>query len=309
MADVVFRLLHASDLHFNARSGLAKWTSPLSSHDVGCAEAFARRAYALGGSGDADAAVVDAIVISGDVATSGDSADLALGHDYVAAPAHDRWIAASGKATLQGAGLPIALLPGNHDRFGTLLLPGNHAFDEVFASYWRDDDTDGVDELLVLDKDGRRLVLLGLDLSLRRAGDASPEFIYMGQGKAYDDVVDAAVKATAWHRQQHSAACVLWVSHFPPGAPLTLELVNDSALKDGAQRAGVPLLLCGHTHIEKTGTFGDVAMITAPTTTVLEKDHTGYVVHELSVDDSGALQHSSQLFMYQPTRGRFESAP
>lgn len=52
MADVVFRLLHASDLHFNARSGLAKWTSPLSSHDVGCAEAFARRAYALGGSGD-----------------------------------------------------------------------------------------------------------------------------------------------------------------------------------------------------------------------------------------------------------------
>ena len=164
MADALFRLLHGSDLHFNARTGLAKWTSPLSSHDVGAAEAFARSAWRLRGQGDADRAVVDAILLSGDVATSGDSADLALGHAYVAAPAADRWLSSSRAPTLQGAGLPIALLPGNHDRFGTLLLPGNHAFDEVFGRFWRDDDQDGVDELLVLDKDGRRLVLLGLVL-------------------------------------------------------------------------------------------------------------------------------------------------
>lgn len=298
-----FRLLHGSDLHMNARSGAERWLSPLSSHDVAAAEAFARAAWRLGGAGDVDRAVVDAILLSGDLATSGDSADLALAHSYVADVATDRWLSAKGTPTLQGARLPIGLLPGNHDRFKDLLLPGNHAFDEVFRPWWRDDDKDGVAELLVLDKGGRRLVLLGLDLSLRSISDG---LIYMGQGAAYADVIDAAVAATAWHKAQHPAAAVIWVSHFPPEAPVTLLLVDDKRLIAGAQRAKIPLLLCGHTHVEKVF-VDDVPVITAPTTTVLEPGNTGYVVHDFSVDDDGGLGHSTRLFRYVAAHGRFEA--
>lgn len=296
-----FRLLHGSDLHFNARTGLDKALSPLSAHDPAAAEAFARAAWQLGGAGNVDDAVVDALLLSGDLGTSGDAADLALAHRYLSAPAVDRWLAADRTPTLMGAQLPTGLLPGNHDRFKSYLLPGNRAFDEVFAAWWRDPDRDGVDELLVLDKDHRRLVLLGLDLTLRDVADG---LIYMGQGRAYQDVVDAAVDATRWHRQAHEHVAVVWVSHFPPEAPLTLMLVDDTRLVAGARTAGVPLLLCGHTHVEKA--FVDtIPVVTAPTTTVLEPGNTGYVIHTLDVGDGGALTHSTQLSRYIAAEARY----
>ena len=306
MADpAFFRILHGSDLHMNARTGLARTLSPLSGHDVAAAEAFARAAWQLGGSGNSAAARIDAVLLSGDLGTSGDSADLALAHSYVAAPPRDRWLSSTSKPTLQGAGVPIALLPGNHDRFKSLLLPGNRAFDEVFADWWHDEDRDGVADLLALEKNGRRLVFLGLDFCLRSVEDG---LIYMGQGNAYQDVVDAAVEATAWHKQAHPACAVIWVSHFPPAAPLTLLLVDDDHLITGAKAAKIPLLLCGHTHVEKVFLDG-VPVFTAPTTTVLEPDHTGYVIHEFSVDDVGGLQHHAELFRYAQAQARFVAAP
>src|SRR5262249_32409566 len=80
------------------------------------------------------------------------------------------------RATLRSLGKPVALLPGNHDRYGPLLSlppypPGNPAFDGVFGGSWQAGQ--GAQALWSRTKGGMTLVLLGADFTLR-AGDWGP---------------------------------------------------------------------------------------------------------------------------------------
>ena len=104
------------------------------------------------------------------------------------------------KNRIEPIGIPLGLLPGNHDRwvpyrtgqnsalFSLGYDPGGKDFHRVFSSFWGPGDVRTFDFF----KDTFRVAVIAADLSLRRAKDAETFRLVNkhGQGKAYKDIVD-----------------------------------------------------------------------------------------------------------------------
>jgi hypothetical protein len=120
----------------------------------------------------------------------------------------------------------------------------------MFRSYWRA--SRGVQTLCVLTAgDGSKLGIVAADLALRGYNDAEGAFGYLGQGCAYQDIVDALSDETRQLRQQESPIAVAWAVHFPPrfvNGDATLKLLDEENLLDAATSLNVPLVFAGHTH-------------------------------------------------------------
>lgn len=249
----LFRLLHASDLHIASRPeriGLADAGTRLgglalgrggslsltSSHDASVAEKLALYAREL-----VENRLIDAIVLSGDLATTGSSRDLQAAAAFV-------------RKDLGECGVPVVLIPGNHDRMAVPThKPGGTGFDGVFASAWGVGQTARILSVLEKTVGGRsRLALVGADFTLRHAADATARLGgAFGQGRVHATTLRQLVSLTEALRQLDPAMAVLWVVHFPPGfrdvAP-ALSLINDDSLIEAAEQQGVAAILAGHTH-------------------------------------------------------------
>jgi hypothetical protein len=264
-----FSFLHASDLHIASspdRIGLPDLYSYLrnegfgeisarrrngawiSSHDDSLLEGLARLAYQRRGT-------LDGIVLSGDLATTGSSEDLAAAHAFVFSPAHYNWLDAEMAPTLQGAGVPVFLIPGNHDRaIGRLFLPGGREFDSRFGRAWSSGQ--GAQPLGRIEKQGIGLLLVGADFSLRRLLDSEALRLgWCGQGRAYRDIVKSLKRISMEHRRdcenRNVIPEVVWVLHYPPEHPTetrSLKLAESNFLVDSALHCGVQTILSGHTH-------------------------------------------------------------
>jgi 3',5'-cyclic AMP phosphodiesterase CpdA len=267
-----FRLLHLSDLHIAVQQKVIGFPDrrhsshyPLgqislspSSYDFDLAKAVAKHAFLRGNQ-------LDAILITGDLATVGYAADLNLAHDYVHASglpaplsgqpawAWAPWLGASGFPTLESSGAPVVLLPGNHDRFhGWWMHAGGTAFDFIFRADW--DGRRKAQTLIVLQLGRENLAIIAADFALQRDADADVatggRWAYMGQGKVYPAVLQALIQETQAQRAQYERLAVVWALHFPPewaGIDPVLRLVDDHLLA-AAGKAGVRHLFCGHTH-------------------------------------------------------------
>jgi hypothetical protein len=168
---------------------------------------------------------LDVILVTGDLATTGDARDLRPAHEFVdAAPVSGRrapWLTAAGKPTLQAAGAPIVLLPGNHDRYqGLTKNAGGTQFDAFFANYWKTSSrgqlpaSPSVQTLVVLQGGtGEKLAIVAADFTLATNADADASrggwFAYLGQSKAYQVIVDALKKETADQRNLYSSLAVV----------------------------------------------------------------------------------------------------
>lgn len=267
-----FRLLHLSDFHVGATPrvlGFPHWgqaglypLAPLyplscSSYDPEVAEAVARFAYLQRDR-------FDFLLVTGDLATTGKEADLRLAFDLVHGPPSTAplpsqpylwapWLSETGFPTLGAAGRPVALLPGNHDRFrGIFKRARGTQFDATFSLFWR---PDPVQTLIVLDKDEERLAVIAADFCLAANSDADKtvggRFAYLGQGRAYRDRIAALEQETTDQRRKWAPVATLWAVHFPPafeGLRPDLCLLDDGRLTAAAHRAGIEHLFCGHTH-------------------------------------------------------------
>lgn len=214
----------------------------MSSHDPDLLDRAIRRVYL-------DRANLDAVMVSGDLATTGETADLQAAAVHVMSPAvAGSHRDATGRATLQSVQREIILFPGNHDRYkGRFYAPNGREFDRLLGKLWNP-----VKEIqtVTLELSGQRLAIVCADFCLRSTLDATGLPGMLGQGKASDSTVADLVNETLAQRNQRGAG-VIWAVHFPPAFPginSALSLLDDVNLIDAANRVGVSSIICGHTH-------------------------------------------------------------
>jgi predicted phosphodiesterase len=285
-------LLHVSDLHFgdppDRVSVVEILASPLrelcqtammGTHDSAASLALARWTAE-------HVNRFDAIVATGDLATTGRDKDLNQARalfDRSAAATLGAFTHADSSPSIQRATSslrPIALIPGNHDRYGHRYGPGNPRFDRkmgllgapVFPLVGR-----RVATLMEIGREaGTTLIVIGADLTLREGDTGNIPFGYLGCGRASVDIMEDLAAETRWIRTTHRPTFVVWAVHFPPGAPRTLELVDGQRLLEYAAMSGVrpDAILCGHTHAAGNTATSGIPVITCSTTTQASRNET-----------------------------------
>jgi 3',5'-cyclic AMP phosphodiesterase CpdA len=262
MSQVSF--LHISDLHISKYPELREfkhrsWRERLdalhkgtyaASHSTGRLKALVRLVYKL-------ESRLDAVIITGDIATTGLTFDLEFALRFVEGipDATDKY-RSNNFPTISGTQLPIFLLPGNHDRYKPLLrrfgyIPGWTNFHKVFHKHWGSNV-----KINSLKSDNFCVGIIAADFGLRSARDSTlPQLVNMyAQGKVYQDTLDELVSATNSYIDDHieeSEVAIIWALHFPPLAPNLppyMELLDSANLISAANQTGVMLILSGHTH-------------------------------------------------------------
>ena len=301
-----FRFLHISDLHISViprkvgvsdillvgLKGLPQM-SRVSSQDPDLLEAVAALAYHRRNE-------IDAIIITGDLATTGGRDDLEEAFDFVDGPVGGGapWLSVGNKPTLQGARRPVVLIPGNHDRFnGLWCKPGGNEFDIVFKKYWSAGQSAQI--LCFLPAKSPELVIIGADFTLRHKNHAQGRGGMWGQGKVYSKgpgpldpgPLEKLDTLTNTIRSGNTNIGIIWLAHFPPDFPegeRLLRLIDEEELIKAALLRDVSVILTGHTHNPKRFatpyvTHKKLEVLCAGTATQLTAP-VGHVAHLLKVE-------------------------
>lgn len=291
------RVVHASDLHFGFPAnqvGIMEvfktaistdqlpWPLPpdwdwVSTHDECIADAFARWIEAA-----SDLNLIDLFIFTGDLATRGRDNDLLAAHHYLFSPRAKGYLNFDGKPTLQTSKAPICLIPGNHDRFGSFHWPGNLRFDDIFKTHWNGGQ--GVHRLYDQDINGIRLLILGADFSLHWYdwGTTLPVPGFLGQGRAYQPVIDELVRMTQERHDRDAECVILWAIHFEPKTEhRSLELLDEKKLENAVNQFDPPIdaILCGHSHNTDTSKLLGVTPVFV-SGTVAERSRETFPVRE-----------------------------
>lgn len=343
----LFRLLHASDFHIAQTPYWAGTpANPLlgrltrhwrqTSYDPYVLEAFAQWVWWNGGFSSGDGPKFDAILLTGDMATTGEMADLREAYQFVDSPPYaGTFLNAVGKPTL-GFAKPynlINLLPGNHDRYRSgfsLYLPGGTNFDAVFCPgaaigkpYW-------CQEQGFAFAGGPRarnasVLIWTIDLSLRGKDRGKRHYGlpgWLGQGRVLREILYGAkgtptaptpaslVRQTVSWRQhaigQGLTPVVLWAMHFDPfSTDGLLQLLDSKLLIHATNQASVSAILCGHTHESKVKPLTSTTTVFAcGTTAATFEPHNEFQVLEIDVPDNG-----SQVPAFRVTYYRYDPPP
>jgi 3',5'-cyclic AMP phosphodiesterase CpdA len=317
----IFNILHLSDFHIASREtvvsafDLLRGASPkgkriglrtLTSHNPFMLEGAARLAFAKRHS-------IDAILITGDLATTGRANDLETALNFVDTSAHSRWLSTSGKPTLRGADVPIRLLPGNHDRYMSAFpyFAGGELFDQIFQRYWTAGR--GVQSQIVLQgtRRGEFLGIVSADLSLRTNADSvGSAFSYLGQGRVYADILVDLQVATNELRSNFPQIAIVWAVHFPPEYPNVnpdLQLLEGQSLLETARSNRVECIFSGHTHRALIYTFSDQVHVHCAGTSCHCDSDVGNHVHYRQIHVAGGkivdIDHID--YVWSPERAEF----
>ncbi|MHC2585405.1 metallophosphoesterase family protein [Bradyrhizobium diazoefficiens] len=280
---VKFNIVHLTDLHFGgmpkrpnilskARHKLPSvwngtWLLP-PTHDPKIASSLAswlyQKAAALAATGDQ----LDAIVLSGDLATTGMQTDLeaalryidtAPASTYFRSPARGQHAADDDLATIAGLAAHYLVVPGNHDRFenNNCDAGGTH-FDSVFAKYWSGSKTRGVTGKIIEKATSQaagssleRLAIFCVDGCLRDPAHAKPKLAQKSQGAVYRETAIELKTRTEAARQMFPDISVIWVIHFPPhySIPPREAMRHYFHIEQASRSLNVDVILSGHTHV------------------------------------------------------------
>lgn len=250
---------------------------------------------------------IDAILITGDLATTGRDVDLAEAKQYVESPVASAFLDRDGRPTLAAAGRRIFLMPGNHDRYrGIVPKPNSGNFENYFPNSFP---TARRVHSLTRKKSGSPIrfgVVLG-DFSLRKASDATNLRRVWGTGHAYGDIISDMIAESSALRRQHAGIYLMWAIHFAPFAcGDDLEFVNGSNVIAAAKNIGVEFILCGHTHKKEKVTINGVTIYCAGASCAMDCEG-NHMAHILDIIvDGGRVRVSRENYRLAPPSDIFE---
>jgi predicted phosphodiesterase len=195
------------------------------------------------------AAVVDGIIVTGDIATTGFLSDLNVGYAFLTEPAADSFLTERGLPTLGASKLPIYVLPGNHDKFWDYAgSPNCKNFELKFDG--KMPHFDGGVGHWVAGKQERFLGFVYGDFCLLDRSDAQDKIVgVFGQGRVYEHILGELKSRTLSLRARYKGIHLVWVIHFAPfDCGLSLELIDWRDVEQAAVALGLVATLCGHTH-------------------------------------------------------------
>lgn len=288
-----FSLLQLSDFHFFEKEGAigaieflrliqAQGNTPAVQSVI--QSQFHRRSWLCGHNADAAEAVVDfvfnnredldALVVTGDLATHGSTRNLEIAAAFLGVAPPSALAKSVVNSTLEGLNLPIGLIPGNHDRFGShvtledlknmifTLPPGCREFDVVFNGFWKTA-SGAVREILKLTKNDtfntpNTLLVLGADFCLAQHDGANdcgklPFCAHFARGRVCHIAVGELLTQTGEFKHYNPCSAVVWAVHFEPKMGFDPHCLLDEdilakALKHAAPTQRPDLILTGHTH-------------------------------------------------------------
>lgn len=212
---------------------------------------------------------VDALLITGDLATTGSQSDLNTAREWIAGNAAAKHIPRylhQGEVAqkLATVAKTLILMPGNHDRYqGPKSIPRSALFESVFGNHWdlgsgKTLPARNAPEIrkTIIQNGDDWLIVLCADLSLRKKIDQNGMWGYLGQGSSYQDICDEMVRETQFCRAMYPQILVVWATHFPPKfdhkkVGSRLRLLDEDKLLIAATAAEVRVIFSGHTHISK----------------------------------------------------------
>jgi hypothetical protein len=293
----IIRLLHLSDLHL---AGF--WRAFYES----LGNIFPLTVYDLDTFGTLSEIIfnwhkeLDAILISGDMAVTGGDDDLLSAKEKL-----------STLLNQTGFNKPIILLPGNHDRYRTLLgLPGGSNFDQKFSAYWPVG-MQGVYSCFLPNKAAPTLAIICADFSLRQVMDSSGLGGHWGQGKVDKDRLQGLVDETETIISSNPDCGIIWMVHFAPkyedehlDFDHRLILLDSDYLIEAAKKVGVKYIFCGHTHQHADYLIkvnGGVQIHCAGSSTCLGNDHQATIhLRLIEITDVGIESIRSRTYFYNP---------
>lgn len=321
-----FAILHVSDLHLSAVANLANiWdrlrpklididavqnTSiwRLTSFDAGRSAALARFIDVL-------TPKVDALVLSGDLATSGLDEDINEAFTYIDSPSRPSLHKGMRVPGLGNAKEKLILIPGNHDRFEweswrpPFYIPGGKRFDSAFRDYW----CPQLRNVQSWDVGKRgKVFVLGADLCLSCLADAGGDRIAsLGHGIAHHEIIEDLEEETLGLAGGRDSNFLIWNIHFFPCncADGRLNLLDADRLLEAAERCGVHIILCGHLHTRELVSLSKNRIVFragTPTSLDSEEEHCFHLITiELSTSEQSAAAKVSILDFIWKREGRF----
>jgi len=227
---------------------------------------------------------VDAIILTGDLATTGLQKDLERVSEFLDGPpsATNPAVSINNYPTLGGVNravlgdrdetLPVWILPGNHDRYRRVAptpnsrftidySPGGRNFERILSNYWGHpfsglpDHGPDVLEFPTLIKDSLHVTIIAADFNLKDKHDRVGVWYHKyAQGRVYPAILKRLIEATRdarnRYRDEHPHV-ILWAIHFPPEFPkatAAMRLIDEDLLLQAATNLRVGAILSGHTH-------------------------------------------------------------
>jgi predicted phosphodiesterase len=343
----IFSLAHISDLHFGSvpcRKGyigpnLTKTILGIFGAGATLRNPFLPMTYqplaAVGLAKDlhrlSETAGLDAVIVTGDLATTGDAVDLKAARafidgDLLCVPA---LLTRMQIPSLGNLSCPLFLMPGNHDRYRShACFPMSRDFEnsEIFGDCWHLPhckpglgDPRSLVRINRLNKDGESLLLCRIDLSFIEQRDwPQTPYEYLGQGRVTRDVLDEIDRITLQASEKWGDDLpIIWAVHFPPVGDIdsSLQLIDRDHLLTKAAEHGVTYILAGHTHVtfecsvsvvNSEGATVNVRVLACGTSTGFEENiPQEYAIREISVLNGVITSVNSQVKSWHATRAAF----
>jgi len=159
-------------------------------------------------------AVLDGILITGDLATTGMMSDIGVANCFINEPATRGFVTENRFPTLNASNAPMYLLPGNHDKFtNTRGSPNGKNFELKFGGHMRNF-ASGVGHWVQRKKE-HFVGFVFADFCLLARGDALDKGMGpYGQGRVYQHVLDELRNRTFVLRNRYEGIYLVWVIHF-----------------------------------------------------------------------------------------------